>query len=262
MAAGAPRRPLLRVGHKGADAIVPGNTIASFEAAAEIGVDVIEFDVLRPRSDFPGDADWRTAPAGPGSGVGGSGPEPLVVAHDWADAERRDPLTLDEGLAAFTRPPLDSVEIDLDLKTAGREDEIVEALRRHDLVGRALISTMEIRSLVLLRTLEPELRLGWTYPHVTRPWDRKRWARPLVAGAGAAMRRRLPQLATRRIPEIGARLMWVYHPLITARLVTATRAAGVKLIAWTVDDPGRMRVLAELGVDGICTNDPRLFDRL
>jgi glycerophosphoryl diester phosphodiesterase len=253
---------LIRVGHKGADAIVPGNTIASFEAAVETGVDVIELDVLRPRTDFPGDADWRTAPAGPVTDIAGAEPGPLLVAHDWAAADRGDPPTLDEALAAFTQPPLDQVEIDLDLKVAGREDEVVAALRDHGLVARALISTMEIRSLVLLRSLEPELRLGWTYPRVTRPWDRKRLARPFVLGVGAAMRRRLPQLATRRIPEIGARLMWVYHPLVTPRLVTATRAAGVKLIAWTVDDLARMRALADLGVDGIVTNDPRLFARL
>ena len=38
-----------RVGHKGADAITEGNTIASFEAAVECGVDMIEIDVLRDR---------------------------------------------------------------------------------------------------------------------------------------------------------------------------------------------------------------------
>ena len=37
---------ITRIGHKGADALVPGNTIASFEKAVEVGVDVIEFDVL------------------------------------------------------------------------------------------------------------------------------------------------------------------------------------------------------------------------
>jgi glycerophosphoryl diester phosphodiesterase len=50
--------------------------------------------------------------------------------------------------------------------------------------------------------------------------------------------------------------------VITARLVRACHRHGLELIAWTVDDLSRMRALAALGVDGICTNDPRLFDRL
>jgi glycerophosphoryl diester phosphodiesterase len=42
-------------------------------------------------------------------------------------------------------------------------------------------------------------------------------------------------------------------------LVEAADSAGVELIAWTVDDAARMRALRKLGVNGICTNDPRLF---
>ena len=40
----------------------------------------------------------------------------------------------------------------------------------------------------------------------------------------------------------------------------AARQIGVELIAWTVDDVTRMRELLEMGVDGICSNDPRLFE--
>jgi glycerophosphoryl diester phosphodiesterase len=52
---------LIRVGHKGADHVAPGNTVESFRAALEHGVDMIEFDVLRTR-------DGR-----------------LVLAHDYDD---------------------------------------------------------------------------------------------------------------------------------------------------------------------------------
>jgi len=69
-----------RVGHKGADLIAPGNTLDSFAAALSHGVDMIEFDVLR----LP---DGR-----------------LVLAHDYGDAERRQPLTLEEGLDHRFRP--------------------------------------------------------------------------------------------------------------------------------------------------------------
>ena len=67
---------LRRVGHKGADLIAPGNTYASFDAALAAGVDMIEFDVL---------------PEEHGDG--------LILAHDYEDAARRVPHTLEEGLA-------------------------------------------------------------------------------------------------------------------------------------------------------------------
>ena len=254
---------LRRVGHKGADAIAPGNTIESFAAAVEAGADTVEFDVLRPRSDFGESGDWRGAAAGPApEGPGGAPAEPLLCAHDWGDAARRRPHTLDQVLDAFTEPPLDRVELDCDLKVAGREDEVVEALRARGLIDRAMTSTMEIGSIRALRELAPELRVGWTYPRVTRAWDRKRWARPFVLAAGARMRRRLPALGARRIRDLGVSAMWVYHPLASAALVRTCRDAGAELIAWTVDDPARMLALRDLGVDGICTNDPRLFDEL
>jgi glycerophosphoryl diester phosphodiesterase len=76
------------------------------------------------------------------------------------------------------------------------------------------------------------------------------------------MRRRAPSIAAKRLPELGVSAMWVYHPLVSDRLVAACRAADVLLIAWTVDDLARMRELVEHGVDGIVTNDPRLFAEL
>jgi glycerophosphoryl diester phosphodiesterase len=227
-----------RIGHKGADAVARGNTLESFAAAVELGVDMIELDVLRTR-------DGR-----------------LVLAHDYGDAAGREPLTLDEGLDAFTRPPLDGVELDCDLKLPGRERDLAAALADRGLLERAMVSTMEISSIERLREARPELRLGWTYPKVARDWNSRPWARPAVLGALMVMRRRLPRLAAGTLPRLGTRAMWVYWPLVTHRLVETTDSAGVELFAWTVDDRDRMSALRALGVDGICTNDPRLFAQL
>ena len=236
---------MIRVGHKGADLIAPGNTLPSFEAAVEVGVDVVEIDVLWTRDGHPRlPAAERTA---------------LVVAHDWRDAARRAPLTLHRALDAFMEPPLDRVEIDLDLKLPGREEEIVAAVRERGLLERAMISTMELSILARIRELEPELRRGWTYPKVTRDWASKRWAKAPMLGALAWMRERLPGLAARELPRMGVEAMWVYHPIVSRRLARITKLAGVELIAWTVDDLPRMHKLVAAGVDGICSNDPRLF---
>jgi glycerophosphoryl diester phosphodiesterase len=253
---------LLKIGHKGADLIEPGNTLASFEAAVAAGAEMIELDVLRPRSDFERADGWRNAPAGPASAPGGGACEPLLVAHDWGDAARRGPLTLTETLDAFTRPPLDRVEIDFDLKVAGREDELVAALRERGLLERSGVSTMEVQSLAYLKRAEPGLPRGWTLPKTYRDWTGSRRLRPILIAGSAYMRARLPALVRARAPELGVWAVWVYHGLITARLVRAARESEIAVVAWTVDELERMRALRDLGVDGICTNDPRLFAEL
>jgi glycerophosphoryl diester phosphodiesterase len=187
---------------------------------------------------------------------------PLVVAHDWGDAERRTPLALTEALDAFLEPPLDRVEIDLDLKLPGREEEVVDALRERGLTERAMVSTMELYSLGKVLELAPELRRGWTYPKVTKDWNSKRWVKPAMPVALRTMRYRLPGLAAQQLPKLGVEAMWVYHPLVSPRLARICKLAGVELIAWTVDDERRMRALVEAGVTGLCSNDPRLFEEL
>jgi len=234
------------VGHKGADLIVPGNTLESFAAAVEVGADTIEFDVLWLQ-DGHLPLEQRA---------------PLVVAHDWADAERRTPLTLTEALDAFLEPPLDKVELDLDIKLPGREEELVEALRERGLTERAMISTMELYSLGRILQLAPELRRGWTYPKVTKDWPARRWARPAMLAALRTMRYRLPGLAAQKLPQMGVEAMWVYHPLVSPRLARICKLAKVELIAWTVDDEARMRELVDAGVTGLCSNDPRLYAQL
>jgi glycerophosphoryl diester phosphodiesterase len=236
------------VGHKGADLIAPGNTLESFSAGVEAGVDTIEIDVLWTRDGHPRIAAAERTP--------------LIVAHDWHDAERRTPLTLEQALDAFMAPPLDRVEIDLDIKLPGREEEIVAAVRERELLGRAMISTMELSTLARIGEIEPDLRRGWTYPKVTKDWASKRWARAPMLAALVAMRRRLPGIAAHALPELGVDSMWVYHQVVTSRLAQVTRAAGIELIAWTVDDLARMRKLVEAGVTGLCSNDPRLFAAL
>lgn len=237
-----------RVGHKGAAALVTGNTVASFERGVEVGADTIELDVLWLRDGDP------AQPATVRS--------PLVVAHDWEDAASRPLLTLDDALDAFTRPPLDRVELDLDIKLRGREEEIVAAVRRHGLLERAMVSTMYTETLAAIRAIEPAMRLGWTYPLVTRAYDRNRLAKPLVAAALAAMRSRFPAEARRRVPMIGASAIWLFHRIATPAIVAAARDLEVELICWTVDDASRVAELRAMGVGGIVSNDPRLLQAL
>ncbi|MBN8866725.1 MAG: glycerophosphodiester phosphodiesterase [Solirubrobacterales bacterium] len=242
---------MLRIGHKGADALVPGNTVASFEKAVEIGVDVIEFDVLWTEDGHPSIPEGKRTP--------------LVVAHDWeaaAAAERRgERLTLDEALDAYTRPPLDRVTINLDIKLPGRDDEVVEAVRRHGLIDRTTISTMETSTVKRIGEIGSGIGLGWTVPKVTKDWlSMPKVIRPALAMGLVSVRVRMPGTVRQGIPEYGVQSIWAFFGVVTPRLVGVVHDAGVKLNVWTVDDPRRIESLLELGVDGICSNDPRLLN--
>jgi glycerophosphoryl diester phosphodiesterase len=224
-----------RIGHKGADAIVTGNTLESFEAAIEAGVDMIEFDVLRNPYNR------------------------LVVAHDYGELDRRKVMLLTDALDAFLEPPLDEIEFDCDLKLPGREAELAGVLAGRSLLDRAMVSTMEVDSLRRLKVAEPDLRLGWTYPKTKRDWSGYRWASWGVSAGTAMLRRRLPKLAASQAPELGVAAMWVYETLVTPRLIEAAEGIGIEVYAWTVDDSKRLGELIGMGVHGIVSNDPRLF---
>jgi glycerophosphoryl diester phosphodiesterase len=228
---------LIRVGHKGAAHVAPGNTIESFEAALEHGVDMIEFDVLRTR-------DGR-----------------LVLAHDYEDAEKRECVTLEEGLEHFAGEAYAGVELDVDLKLTGYERDVTEGLARHGLVERSLVSTMYPDSLDRLGELQPGLRRGWSVPRVRRNYLRSPlYVRLPVYAIALVMRARMPRQAAARISAGGCEAIMCHRILVSRRLVRAVHAAGGQLYVWTVDDSPSISKLEALGVDGVITNDPRLFD--
>jgi glycerophosphoryl diester phosphodiesterase len=227
---------LRRVGHKGADLIAPGNTYASFDAALAAGVVMIEFDVPPER-----------------------GGNRLLLAHDYEDAARRQPHTLEEGLAHLASEPFDGVELDLDLKLPGYELRVLEALRGFGVLDRAMISSQYGSSLATLRAASPPTRLGWSVPRLRRDPFR---SRALVLPAHAVLRiarRGLPQRAAAAIRGGRCDALMVHWRLVSRRLVDAVSGAGGEVYVWTVDDLEQLRALGALGVTGVITNDPRLF---
>jgi glycerophosphoryl diester phosphodiesterase len=227
-----------RVGHKGADLIAPGNTFASFAAALGAGVDAIEFDVISANADGSGE---------------------LLLAHDFEDALRRTPHTLDEGLAHFAEAAYERVDLIVDLKFCGYEERVADAIARHGLTARSLVSTMEERSLRLLRASRPQVRLGWSVPRLQRdPIHNPAVALPALVLL-QYMRAALPSVAANRIRRGEIDALMAHWRLATPRLASSIRSAGGELYVWTVDDPRRIAGLERMGVSGVISNDPRLF---
>ena len=230
-----PDRPLKRVGHRGADTVAPGNTLASFAAALDAGVDVIEFDVLRL-------GDGR-----------------LALAHDFEDAARREPIDLDEGLDHFAEEAYAGVELVVDLKRPGYEREVVEALAARGLVDRALVTTQYPESLDRVGRLARGLRRGWSVPRVRR---RSLEAPALAVPAYAVtryLRARLPRWAAAMLRAGRCDVIIVHRLLVGRALMRSVAREGGQLWVWAVESRRRLERLERLGVDGILTKDPRLF---
>jgi glycerophosphoryl diester phosphodiesterase len=228
-----------RVGHKGAAHIEPGNTLASFDAALRHGVDMIELDVLSEHVD--------------GSGR-------LLVAHDYQDMSARRPLSFEQALAHLAGEAFAGVELDIDVKSPGYELRVLADLRDFGLVDRALISGMFPTGLARIRAAEPALRLGWSVPRVRRDYTTDLLTAIPALAVLTGYRAMLPRRARAALKEGRFDAIMAHWRVVSAALVRAVSEGGGELYVWTVDDARMIAKLTKMGVDGIITNDPRLFD--
>jgi glycerophosphoryl diester phosphodiesterase len=211
---------MLRVGHGGASALVRGNTLRSFDAALEHGVDMIEFDVRRR------------------GGV-------LVLAHTLLDTRRSSCPTLAAALRHLAGPRFAGLRFDVDLKSPGTEAATLYALEHAGLTDRCLLTSQVPAVLDRVRELDPSVRIG-------------------ISIAGRLVRRRhgwvswrtevLHALDARRFDAVMA-----HHSLVDGHLADSVRERAGELFAWTVDERRLVERLRGTGVDGVVSNDPRLF---
>lgn len=225
----------LRIGHRGAAALAPDNSLAGIELAFEAGLDGVEIDV-----------------------VAGSGR--LLVAHSPAELGPASP-PLDEALALVAGRAGDGFLLDLDVKTAGREAELVEALRRHGLVERALVSSFHVDVLQACRALEPGLRLGISYPD-DRLGIGPALPEPAVRAGLAVLRAALPARVGSMARRSGAGAAMLHHLVLSRATVARCRSLGLAVFTWTVNDSDALGRVAALGVDGVIADDPGLFRRM
>jgi len=209
-----------RIGHGGASALMPANTLESFEAALQIGVDVIEFDVRA----------WRGE---------------LVLAHTLLHARRGGNVTLARALGHLSGSRFAGLGLNVDVKHVGCETALLGALGDAGLLQRTLISSQVPAVLDRVRAIEPGARVGLSVGgHLARLSRRLRdWRTYVLRG-----------LADRRWDALMAQ-----HRLIDPKLLEDVVCRGALIYAWTVNERRVIDALRALGVHGIATADPRLF---
>ena len=245
-------RPL-RIGHKGAAAIEPENTLRSLRRAVELGCDVVEFDVLDLADGtlvLAHSDDLTEVSHGVASG--------RVRARTLAELLEVAPElpTLDEALELLGAL---EVGVHVDLKLVGYEAETAEAIRRHGLVERTVVSSCHPQSLHALAAVEPGLARGLTYPFDRRGVSRRRLLAPVALAGLLGLRLTLARRIGRMLERAEASAAMLHHLVVSRAAVDRAHAHGAAVFAWTVDDARALERVTTAGVDGVITNDPRIF---
>ena len=223
-----------KVAHRGASALAPENSLAALEAALAAGVDMVELDVVV---------------------VDGA----LRLSHSAAQLRPGSP-TLGEALALFAERASPSVWLDLDVKTAGVEPALVEALAAQELLGRTLVTSFHAEVLRSVRSLDSGLATGRSYPNDRFGLSERRAFAPFVTPGLYVLRQALPWRIGRMLAAVEADAATLHHALVTPRLVERCHRAGALVFAWTVESGEDFRRVLAAGADGVIANDPSLFD--
>jgi glycerophosphoryl diester phosphodiesterase len=218
--------PPLVIGHRGARALAPENTLESLAAGIDAGADLVEFDV-------------------------GAG---LVLGHSAGEVPAGRP-TLDDALALVADR---GAAAHVDLKAAGIESDVARALRDHGLADRAVVSAAFAGWLRRLAAAAPELPRAISYPRDRHGVSRFAWPARAAAAGAAGLRAVMPLRVPSLLRAARADVLSLHHSVVSPAVVAAARRRGAPVLAWTANDPALVERLAALGVDGIVTDDPRI----
>jgi glycerophosphoryl diester phosphodiesterase len=238
MIAGAPLDRPLCIGHRGASAHAPENTLAAIVKAAELGADMVEVD-LQASADgvlvVLHASELRHSTNGSGS----------VYEHTLAQLKELDAgggeriPTAEEVLRCCRDLGLG---IYFELKIDYAATEIVPLIARFAMQERVVIASFRTDWVADARASDPRLPTSVLFGSVhVDP----------VALARAAGARYVHPCWELETPEP--------HRLLTPEWLARVRAAGLGIVSWHEERPTELAALQQLPLDAICTNAPDLL---
>ncbi len=233
--AGEGMTPLI-IAHRGAAKGDDQNTLASFVRAQELGVDMIEFDVRRTADgEFVIHHDARVQ--------GRLIAEMTTKEVRALDRPGRGVPTLDDVLRVISR----RVGLDIELKEAGYEREVVQRVLEFRAPHEFTITSFDDRSVCAVRASFPDARTG------------------LIVGVrNLSFADRLREVfPIRRVRACWANCIVPHSRLLRLGYLGRMARAGVPVCVWTVNDEAELvRFMADTRVHAIVTDEPELALRL
>ncbi|KAI1662566.1 PLC-like phosphodiesterase [Daldinia decipiens] len=242
-----PRRPPQAIAHRGYKALFPENTMLAFRAAVEAGAHAIETDLHLSKDGvvvLMHDPKLKRC----------YGDDSKVKDHDWSSLSKlrtvREPPQpmpqLVELLEYLNQPELQHIWIMLDIK---RDDDPATIIRR---TAETLDSVPGIRP-----WHERVLPCCWTAEHVKLSKE----FLPKYPLAHVGFSTTYARALAKHEPSLSISML--YHslalPVVGARFIREVKEAGHPLHSWTVNDEDRMEWCVRNGLNGVVTDDPKLF---
>ncbi len=283
-------------GHRGARGLMPENTLPAFAKALSIGVTTLELDLAVSRdlhvvvSHNPRlepeiariNGNWLpqsspsihslTLESVKNYDVGRLNPASRY-AKRYPDQQPVDDTpvpSLGEVFELVNRSGNNQVRFNIEVKINPEKSELtlapkefVEAVlkivRHYKMDNRTSIQSFDWRVLAVAQTLAPEIITS--YLTVNQPWLSNLQtdlpgASPWLNGFDVD---KFEGSTVRAIKAAGGTIWSSYHKEVSRDSIKLAHKLGLSVNVWTVNEPGRMRELIALGVDGIITDYP---DRL
>ncbi|OPL17115.1 MAG: hypothetical protein AVO38_05800 [delta proteobacterium ML8_D] len=219
---------MIIMGHRGAAAIEPENTLLSIERAIDLGIDAVEIDVHLSKDKelvviHDATLDRTTNGRGPVSGF-------TVQEIKLLDAGKGESIpTLQEVVNLIDRRVLLVIE----LKEEGTEGPVVDLIRRNNLFDKTCVISFLHRLVKTVKDTDSRINTG-----------------VLLVGSPVDA-----CIAT----HASADNLVMKYSFVDRELVKTAHSQGVKVFIWNIDDQDLIRPYVDMGVDAIGTNDPRVL---
>ena len=285
-------------GHRGARGLLPENTLPAFQRALDLGVTTLELDiaitsdgVLVISHDPLLNPDLTRDAAGRFIEQHG----PAIHSMTWAQLQAYDVGRLKPG-TEYARQfpdqkPVDGTRIPrlADLfelvKRSGDEkvqfaietklvpdkpDEtplpepfaraVVDEIRKAGMASRSQILSFDWRTLQVVQKIAPEI--ATVYLTIQRRFDNIGAGRPEGSRWTAGFQYRDHGSVPKMIKAAGGSHWSAYYDDLDVQKVKEAQSLGLKVLAWTVNDPAVMARMIDYGVDGLITDRPDLARKL
>jgi glycerophosphoryl diester phosphodiesterase len=219
---------MMIMGHRGAAALEPENTLRSIERAIHVGVDAVEIDVHLTRDKrlvvIHDDTVDRTTN---GSGTVSSFSLEEIRRLDAGKGERIP--TLQEVIDLVRG----KVRLVVELKEKGTEGPVPASIRENGLLDDVYVISFWHRLVRAAKALEDRLKTG-----------------VLLVGC---------PVDTSVATQAGADALVMRYTFVDGEFVDLAHRDGLKVFVWNIDDPHLIAPYADMRVDGIGSNDPRIL---